>query len=88
MMPLRTIPPLNILDATLNNAGIVLHLDAELNHMLICYFTTKIIGSISKINSNGIHEDVAMMVPGLIGHMYLLNILPCLGSKKKFECPA
>ena len=33
MMPLRTIPPLNILDTTSNNAGIVLHLDAELNHM-------------------------------------------------------
>ena len=35
MMPLRTIPPLNILDTTSNNAGIVLHLDAELNHMLL-----------------------------------------------------
>jgi len=33
MMPLRTIPPLNILDTTSSNAGIVLHLDAELNHM-------------------------------------------------------
>ena len=38
MMPLRTIPPLNILDATSNNAGIVLHLDAELNHMFFGRF--------------------------------------------------
>ena len=29
-----------------------------------------------------------MMVPGLIGHMYLLNILPCLGSKKKIRVPS
>ena len=33
MIPLRTIPPLNILYTILNNAGIVLNLDAELNHM-------------------------------------------------------
>ena len=35
MIPLRTIPPLNILYTILNNAGIVLNLDAELNHMRI-----------------------------------------------------
>ena len=35
MIPLRTIPPLNKLDTISNNAGIVLHLDAELNHMTI-----------------------------------------------------
>ena len=40
------------------------------SHLLISYFTTKIIGSISKINSNGIHEDIAMLVPGLNGHVY------------------
>ena len=38
MIPLRTIPPLNKLDTISNNAGIVLHLDAELNHMILHIF--------------------------------------------------